>query len=474
MPVNRLIPAVNLTQIRNRIALAVVVAGCAFANVPTASAQFGGKSGMASMFTPDFLPRDLPIFVDALALEEWQRPVLEVLLQDYDTNFTTAADGVRAKMASFKDVAAGADADRVIQMISEPLVAWTAEKKRLREDFLAGVRGTLGDTQVENWPRLERALRREKSLPLGELSGESIDLTLVVREVQPSPLALDGARAAIEQYEVALDSALSVRDEALDGAIAPLLRAMSQSDATSGVAAQEAIMQKRVLVRGAQEAGIAAIRDALGSEYGSTFERRALEKSFPQVYRPDPITPLIEGALALPDLTDDQKNQITALETQFGFDLNGVRAALVDAYKVTEPSEPRRRTELARQKAEGQTVRLTDAPQVEQAKKAREELFEKYRNQLAAILSPDQRMAVPGFAKEGAQNAEKEAAQREQARAARAAQGGSGADDAPRPAMRSPSGNGKPSSDKPERPLSPAESGFGPTNNPTVKPKSVD
>jgi hypothetical protein len=471
--VTRLIPTLNLTKLRNRIALAVLAAGCAFASVPTASAQFGGRSGMASMFTPDFLPRDLPIFVDALALEEWQRPVLEVLLQDYDTNFNTAADGVRAKMASFKDVAAGANAERVLEMISEPLVAWTAEKKRLREDFLAGVRGTLGDTQVENWPRLERALRREKSLPLGELSGESIDLTVIVREVQPSPLALDGARNAIEQYEVALDAALAVRDEALDSAIAPLLRAMSASDANSGVAAQEAIMQKRVVVRGAQEAGIAAIRDALGGEYGPAFERRALEKSFPQVFRPDPVTPLIEGAQALPDLTDDQKTQLSALSTQYGFDLNGVRSALVDAYKVAEPSEPRRRTELARQKAEGQTVRLTDAPQVEQAKKAREDLYEKYRNLLAGILSPEQRTAVPGFVKESPGDAEKEAAVREEARAIRAAQGGGGGGGGGTQGLRGDPSGGKPSNEKPQQPGRPADSGFG-ANPPTVPPKSVD
>ena len=470
---NSLIPALNFAKLRNRLALAVLAAGCAFASVPTASAQFGGRSGMASMFTPDFLPRDLPIFVDALVLEEWQRPVLEVLLQDYDTNFNTAADGVRAKMASFKEVAAGANAERVLEMISEPLVAWTAEKKRLREDFLAGVRGTLGDTQIENWPRLERALRREKSLPLGELSGESIDLTIVVREVQPSPLALDGARNAIEQYEVALDAALAVRDEALDSAIAPLLRAMSASDANSGVAAQEAIMQKRVVVRGAQEAGIAAIRDALGGEYGPAFERRALEKSFPQVFRPDPITPLIEGAQALPDLTDDQKTQLSALSTQYGFDLNGVRAALVDAYKAAEPSEPRRRTELARQKAEGQTVRLTDAPQVEQAKKAREDLYEKYRNLLAGILSPEQRTAVPGFVKESAPDSEKEAALREEARAIRAAQGGGAGGGRAQPGLRGDPSAGKPASDKPQQPGNPADSGFGSTP-PTVPPKSVD
>jgi hypothetical protein len=154
-------------------------------------------------------------------------------------------------MASFKDVAAGASPERVIEMIQEPLVAWTVEKKKLREDFLGNVRGTLSDTQVENWSRLERALRREKSLPLGELSGESLDLTLIVRETQPSPLALDAASAAIEQYEVALDESLAARDTALDAAIAPMLQAMSRSDNNSGVAAQEGIMQKRVLVRNA-------------------------------------------------------------------------------------------------------------------------------------------------------------------------------------------------------------------------------
>jgi len=454
--------------------LGALALGCALASAPMAHAQFGGRSGMASMFTPDFLPRDLPIFVDALGLEEWQRPVLEVFLQDYDTNFNTAADGVRSKMASFKDVAAGASPERVIEMIQEPLVAWTVEKKKLREDFLGNVRGTLSETQVENWSRLERALRREKSLPLGELSGESLDLTLVVRETQPSPLALDAASAAIEQYEVSLDESLAARDTALDAAIAPMLQAMSRSDNNSGVAAQEGIMQKRVLVRNAQEAGIAAIRDALGSEYGSNFEARALQKAFPQVFRPDPINPLIEGAQALPDLTDDQKNRLSALSTQYGFDLNGVRANLMDAYRVTEPLEPRRRTEMARQKAEGATVRLTDAPQLEQAKQAREDLYVKYRNLLAEILTPDQRMAVPGFAKESPYDAEKDASARERAAEGAAdAPGTSSGGGSARPAMRGTPGGGKESNEKPERPLDPADAGLGPTSNP-VKPKAVD
>lgn len=387
-----------VTQIRTRLAVAAIGLCAALATAPTADAQFGGRSGMASMFTPDFLPRDLPVFVDALGLEEWQRPILEVLLDEYQTNFDTAADGVRAKMSEFKDVAAGANPERVVEMISAPLVAWTTEKKKLRDDFLASVRSQLSEPQVELWPRLERALRREKSLPLGELSGESLDLTLVLREAQAPTQA--AAEAATEQYEIQLDEALAARDVALDSSIAPMLKAMSSSDASSGVAMQESIMQKRIVVRGVQEQGIAAIRDALGGEYGVEFERRAMQKAFPQVFRPDPITPLFEGALALPDLSEEQRASLVSLQTQFDGEHATVRANLVEAYRVSEPREPRRRTELARQKAAGASVRIGDAPEVEQAKNAREELFEKYRALLGAALGPQQVEAVPGLAKD--------------------------------------------------------------------------
>ena len=394
---HRSISASFVARIRTRLAVVAIGACAALVAAPAADAQFGGRSGMASMFTPDFMPRDLPVFVDALSLEEWQRPVLEQLLDDYQTNFDTAADGVRAKMSEFKDVAAGASPERVVEMISAPLVAWTGEKKKLRDDFLQSVRSLLGESQADLWPRLERALRREKSLPLGELSGESLDLTLVLRESQV-PLQAE-TEAVLEQYEMQLDEALAARDAALDSSIAPLLKAMSSSDSSSGIATQESIMQKRVVVRDVQEQSIAAIRDSLGAEYGAKFERRALQRAFPQVFRPDPLTPLFEGVLALTDLPEDQRAAVVALQSQFDGEHAAVRTSLVDAYRVSEPREPRRKTELARQKAAGAAVRIGDAPEVEGAKNSREELFEKYRGLITAALTEEQRNAVPGLAK---------------------------------------------------------------------------
>lgn len=173
-------------------------------------------------------------------------------------------------------------------------------------------------------------------------------------------------------------------------------------------------MQWRIEVRNAQDAGISAIRDALGEEYGPDFERRAMQKAFPMVYRPDPVTPLLEGAMALPDLTDAQRAQLETLSQEFTTEFDGVRGQLVAAYRETEPQEPRRRTELAKRRAAGEQTRLTDPPAVEQAKGAREDLFTKYRLRITEILTAEQKQAVPGLVKADAEAQRKPVPGREQ------------------------------------------------------------
>lgn len=389
--------------LRLPLASAVLAAGIALAAAPTASAQFGGRSGMATLFIPDYLPRDLPVFVDALSLEEWQRPILEALLEDYNTSFQTASEGVRANMGQLREPAAGASADKVVEMISAPLEAWAREKAKLRSDFLESVRSQLSDVQAEQWPRLERALRREKSLPNGEISAESLNLILLMRELNVPPAAADAAREVTEAYEVRLDEALAARDAILESSISELLKAMSSNESERGVAIQERIMQRRIAVRDAQEAGIRDIAAALGAEYGPRFERRALERGFPQVFRPDPINPMIDAALALPDLSETQKAAIEKLDSEFNAEFSGLQTRLVDAFRNTEPREPRRRTELAMQKAAGGNVRFSEAPEIETLKTEREAIYTRYRNELSAILNPTQLEAIPGFGKPGAE-----------------------------------------------------------------------
>ena len=387
--------------LRAPIAATVLALGAALATTPTADAQFGGRGGVAQLFIPEYLSRDLPIFVDALQLEEWQRPILEALLDDYNPNFNTAADGVRQAFTGLKDAAAGTSPDKVIELVQGPLVRWSTEKVKLRDDFLANVKSQLSDSQAELWPALERALRREKCLPNGELSGETLNLLFILRELEASPAAADAARQAVEEYETNLDAALAAREDIMQRLISMQLSAMSNPDPTAGIQLAEQIMSKRVVVRDVQDAAIKAIASALGDEFGPQFERRALQRAFPQVYRPDPVTPLFEAAEALPDLTDDQKTSLKALRDRFTSEYPAFQAKFADGYRLTEPREPRRRTEMAKNRGAG-TAKYSEAPEIEALKKERDAMFAKYREEIAAILNETQKQAIPGMEKKGA------------------------------------------------------------------------
>ena len=385
--------------LRTKLASAILALGVAWSAAPFAHAQ-SGRGSMATLFVPDFLPRDLPVFVDALGLEEWQRPILEALLEDYGTNFATAADGVRSRMGQLKDVAAGTNPEKIVEMISAPLISWKDEKQKLRDDFLSSVRSQLSDVQAEAWPRLERALRREKSLPNGSISGESLNLVMIVREVDVPPIVADAARPIVEDYEVKLDQALAARDAADEGSIAARLQSLN--DNSKFVAAEERVMQLRIAVRNAQDQGLIAIRDALGADYGPKFELRALRRAFPQVYGPDPLTPLFEAALALPDLTEEQKTKVNELRARFDSEHGALQKRYAEAIRTSEPKEPRRRAEALAIKAAGGNPNFGEGAEVDSVKLERQEMFTRFRASLAEILNDAQKELVPGFGKPGA------------------------------------------------------------------------
>jgi hypothetical protein len=116
-------------------------------------------------------------------------------------------------------------------------------------------------------------------------------------------------------------------------------------------------------------------------------------------------------------------------------------------------------------------VRIGDAQPVEQAKQAREDLFEKYRALLTAILSPEQRDALPGARKEMPEAANpamlKQGVAQPTDGADQIEQGSPGNNDTnPRNV---PEGE-KPSTTKPANAAdSAAGNGFGVNNNPVVK-----
>ena len=374
---------------------AVISAGSAFSIVSPAQAQFGAQAGFADSFRPEFLDRDMPLFVEILKLEDWQRPIVEVLLQDYMMSFESGVDDVKDKMRALQGQIGNARPDTVMALILEPLEDWDTERTALGALFLNNVRAQLTGDQISRWPRFERTLRREKELPKGELMGESVDLYTLIRTMRFPYETEEGLDPLLVEYELSLDSALSMRAAKIASLQEQIKDAMAAMDFEGGLRATDQIMSARVLVRRVQDEHIEKISAALPSELGEQFRRAALLDGYPRAFRPTPIPRLIESIRSLTDLSETQVTQIDDIEADFSLRLENLEFKIVEAYRTHEPGESREKVQRMIDRRNGKTMdRVTSVADQLIAKK--NDLVEETRRRILAILSPEQTASIPG------------------------------------------------------------------------------
>lgn len=404
-----LVRFVSSRSFRRLAAVVAVAAACA---APAAHCQFGGKAGFESAFVADYYARDVSLFVDFLGLEDWQRPIIETLLDDYIASFNAGVEGVRDRMQKIKENLANVPADQVLKRIMAPIDEWASAKVKLREEFVENVKTQLSEGQLEKWPKFERAMRREKSLDKFEIQGEGVNLTTVLKEMQVAPKTMDEIQPAVEEYEIQLDRSLLARQHIIEESQPKYTEAMSRNDQQAGLAATESIMRARVAVRDAQDAGRESVRDALqkttGDDVAAEFDAMALERAFPKVYRSDPVLPMFENAKAIADLTEEQKSGLDSLESQYRGEVPVANKKLADAFRQEEPKEPRRRVEMMMSRQQPQEPGAAknvvsrargEAEVIASARKEREDFFEHYRKAIMEILNQEQKKQMPIYGK---------------------------------------------------------------------------
>ena len=392
-------------------ALFAAIAMLTLAGVTTspASAQFGGRGGFAQAFQPDIMQRDVTLMTSALGLEEWQRPVVEALLQDYMSNFNTGVEALKDRMKVASDdagkIAKSNGGDAVLEKIMAPLNSWRTEKTQMLDKFMADLKSQLGPQQLERWPSFERALRRERLLPDGDLSGESVDLFAVLTRMQLTPAEQEAVKQPLAAYELMLDEALVTRMTSIAVLDRELSDAMASMNYDRGADIQDKVMVVRIGVRSANDAGIEALAAALGDR-GDEFRTRALEAGYPDVFRPHPVMILMQQAYALPSLSPEQTSQIDALMSEFGTACRDANMKIYEAVRVDQPKAPRKRVQAAADRKSGAAGSAPNTPQganstdpVVKARIEREAMGAPFRDRLLAILSDEQKAELPGGVK---------------------------------------------------------------------------
>ena len=433
---------------------------------------FGGMQDIRELLEPDFMSRDLPLFVEQLILDDGQKVVVEALMFDYEDEFSEgsqAAQGEltdlgRQMMQSFmsgggdmrnrmrdtwqnvqqeieeieaqegelsredrqqifrermRDAAQesmdeaqenGAldEARDVMGEMLDILEEWLAVRTRLYNQFVSDVKVQLTDDQLVMWPAFDRFIVREKSLPKGRLSGEDVNLFMILDDVGLSDEAFESIEGSLDDYELRLHDALKARNDFLLKSAAQMYKAMKDGDADDARRILERQVNYREAVRNVNDEFRATFTSAIESdEERAALEAAILEESYSRIYRATSAQRAFDSAINLEGLSEDQAVSIGELERAYFSELGPRNSELVRLLRQTEGIEQVERGERMVAMMSGDMSRgmpwmgggggedSKEEQRYDEAMERRGELDQNYIERLNALLTPEQQEAMP-------------------------------------------------------------------------------
>lgn len=343
-------------------------------------------------------------------IEEMEANGQEMTEEERREFFRGRMEGMQEEMMQdAMDSGAFDEARGVMTEMLDILEAWVSERQRLDEDFTSNVQIQLDDDQLVLWPAFERFLTREKALPRGRLSGEDVNLFMMVDDSELSDTTFDALEAMLDEYELALHQALKTRDDYLLTSAPTLFKAMRDGDVKDA----ERVLGQQVRLREAvrdvndryREAFVAAMTDEAEK---ARFNEAVLEEAYERIYRPTWAHRAFETALEMDDLGDETFDAVVALQAAFLAEMMNRNGTL-----MTEL----RRSEGERQVEEGTRMVAMmggdfsggmpwgrggrggggggEDDRYREGMEERGEAEERYVEQLKALLSPEQQEALP-------------------------------------------------------------------------------
>jgi len=269
-------------------------------------------------------------------------------------------------------------------------------KSRLRETFVANAQGTLAVDQLPRWPALERALTRDRSLPKGQLSGESVDLVKLVDAQKLSETEMQQLATVIEAYELELDSALRQRDAYLTDTDKKIDAFIAAHKPDQAIDIAERAAALRVAVRSANHRHAEQLASAMPAEQGVEFRAATQMAFYPSIPKQTRGQKLFASALKLEGLSPETVAAIDALESSYENELASLHQQLRAAIDREEPLQRKRSLEnLKRSMNNEPMVEPNHEDPIQTLGGRRLALDDRYREQVTGLLTPEQVAVLP-------------------------------------------------------------------------------
>ncbi|MFZ9913923.1 MAG: hypothetical protein ACO3IB_01105, partial [Phycisphaerales bacterium] len=430
-----------------------------------------GMQDIREALEADFMRRDLPIFVRQLSLTEDQSGVLETLYVDYEAQYQPEVesvqmamsqigqtmmrsfmsperqqrmqgmwDGMRKEMEALEAQNGPMDDDTRRQFFRErmqkateqfaneaqnsgldaeiksgigemltKMEAWQTRKSQLRDGFSEGLKAVLDDDQLSQWPAFERFLVREKTLPKGRISGENVNLFLVIDDLRMPPEEFAKVEPHFNDYETRLDGALRARNAYLEESMPRLFKSIQQSDVDGAARIFKRQAELRSAVRDVNDEYRTTMVNALGggeTEWGRALDGAVLKAGWSRIYDDTSTARMFEAALQIDGLEADKVQAIAEMFAQYGTEIRPVNERLKGLARTEEPTRiaeegERFATAIASGVsgfARGMGGAMGGGEREDPMRKAYDErsaIGDRYEERLKALLTPEQIESLP-------------------------------------------------------------------------------
>ena len=364
----------------------------AFVLPAAASAQMMGGMGM----TQPFSTQDVSDMTDFLSMNEDQTGIVMDMHSAYFANWNKDQQTLsEAFQAGFEEAQANNDMT-IYQEISKMLQAFEVSSAKNLDRLFDDVQLLLNEDQLTRWPPYELRSFRQRTLPTvsGQglsISGASTDLIGIYEDKIVSELDDEEVKANLQgilaSYEREMDTVLhtfiKVKDETTEESLEIGMDWMNNMETI------ETILKKftdaAIEVRDVNDRYQGRIAAAIPDEPRAFWETAYNLSAAPAVYTPNYLNEAFGTASELGDITEDQKSQVTDLEARYTSTASNINTKWAKALRESEENIS------LQSMMQGQT----QSGEAAEFRKQRKELDAQIYDQLASLLTEEQREKLP-------------------------------------------------------------------------------
>ncbi|MAB82914.1 MAG: hypothetical protein CMJ24_05695 [Phycisphaerae bacterium] len=348
-------------------------------------------AGLTESMKPEFFTRDLILFIEGLDLDETQQMIVEEMFLDYEQAFEVGLQGmndeieeIQGEIESLRD-----DPQQVLTLVLAPIERWMGQRELLGDELIENVRVILIPEQESKWMQFNRKLYIEQNFSQGNLSGESLNLNHIARDIALDPTMIEAIEPSVELWSIEVIRAMKRRGQLLRGPHATIMETIKASDTEEDIERRRDVVQARIEVRDANERGILAISQSLPEPLSTKFMDTAMMRAYPSAFRRTPAQRVLQTAANNTDYSAELQAAVGALNEQYLLELAAMNDRILISIRENEPEQEFANIRNRERKLDGEESVKFVSP-TKAIISERKELGLEYIKRLRELLSPEQ------------------------------------------------------------------------------------